>query len=111
MQNFPHQEQHNVAPAVEDNVDLYELDAGSLHPTGLNGNGVPRTISPGEWRQDHRGQEAVRSDDADDEDLAKAIELSQQEAFSARRRISTGGFDEDQIVEALNRSLLISGRS
>lgn len=110
MQNFLHQEDHyNVAPALEDDADLYELDAGPLLLTGVNGNEVPRTVSPGEWRQDHGGQEVVRSDD--DEDLAKAIELSRQEEFCAPRRISTGGFDEDQIADALNRSLLISGRS
>ncbi|KAI4668760.1 uncharacterized protein J4E78_002588 [Alternaria triticimaculans] len=108
MQDFLHQDQHrNLPPTFVEDVNLYELDAEPLLTPGANDNAIPRTVSPGEWREDY-GEQVARSDD--DDDLAKAIELSQQEAFSGPRRTSTGGFDEDQIAEALNRSLHVSGR-
>ena len=95
MQGFSHHgNPSEAAPAYEDSPDLYELDA-EPHPTpGAGDNAIPRIVSLGN----------------DDDDLAKAIALSQQEALSAPRRASTGGFDENEIAEALNRSLLVSER-
>jgi hypothetical protein len=105
MQVFLHQEEHcTMAPAYENDEDLYELDAGAPLASGANGNTAPQTLSSGEWRSGHGERGVVQSDG--DEDLAKAIELSQQEEFIAPRRTNTGGFDAHQIAEALNRSLL-----
>jgi hypothetical protein len=104
MQVLAHQEGHwNMPPAYENDEAMYELDAGPPHASGANGNAEPRTVSLGNWEEDYGEQEVVQSED--DEDLAKAIELSQQEGLLSVRRTDTGGFDEDQIAEALDRSL------
>jgi hypothetical protein len=95
-----HQEEHwNEPPAYGDEAEIYELDAGDTRALATDGNEVPRTMPSEEWR----GEESE-----EDDELAKAIELSQQEGFSAPRRTNTDGFDKDQIAEALNRSLNIS---
>jgi hypothetical protein len=107
MQVLLNQEEHwNMPPTYENDEDLYELDAGPSIASGTNRNTVPRTVSLGERGDDNEEQEFVHSDV--DEDLAAAIQISQQEEFLAPRRTYTGGFDEDQIAEALNRSLHIS---
>jgi hypothetical protein len=107
MQVLLHQAEHqNMPPAYENDEDLYELDAGPPTALEANGGAVPRTDPLNEWTGYHREHNVVQSDG--DEDLAKAIELSRQEVFSVPRRTNTGGFDEDQIAEALNRSLQVS---
>ncbi|KAF2623321.1 hypothetical protein BU25DRAFT_462211 [Macroventuria anomochaeta] len=101
MQVLLHQEGHwNTPPSYEDDdEDLYELDAGPPSASGANGNAVPRTVPSGEWREDYGEQGAVQSDD--DEELARALELSQQE------EALSGGFDENQIKKALIDSLVL----
>ncbi|CAN9312297.1 unnamed protein product [Alternaria alternata] len=108
MRDFVHQEEHwNIAPTDEGEVGLYELDAGHLAMPGANGDEVTRTVPPGVWMEDIEEQANLQSND--EADLARAIELSQQQDFGLPRRTSTGGFDQDQIAEALKRSLHISG--
>lgn len=100
MHMLLHQEEHWIdPPAYGGEAEMYELDAGDLLTSTTNGNEVPRTMPSEEWRGDESDE---------DEQLAKAIELSQQEGFPAHRRTNTDGFDKDQIAEALNRSLNIS---
>lgn len=107
MQVLVNQEEHwNMPPAYEDDEDLYELDAGPAVASGANGNSVPRTLPSGEWREEFGEQAAVQSDE--DSDVARAIELSQQQDFSPPGRMNTDGFDEAQIAEAMSRSLHVT---
>jgi hypothetical protein len=104
MQILTHQEEHwPMASAHEQNEHLYELDSQPSLASGANGNIVPRTMPADGWRGEHAEPGVVQG--VIDEDLARAIELSEREAFGPLRRTSTGGFDVDQIAEALNRSL------
>jgi hypothetical protein len=106
MQVLLHEEVHwNSPPAYETDDNLYELDGEPLIPLEGNGNAVPSTDSLREWREDYRDQEAVQSDE--DENIIRAIELSRQEELLSLRSASRSGFDEDQIAEALSRSLHI----
>jgi hypothetical protein len=104
MQALVNQEEHwNMPPAYEDDEVLYELHAGLPVASGANSRAVPRTLPLGEWREGYGEQVAVQSDE--DPDVTRAIELSQRRDFSAPWRTNIDGFDEDQIVEAMSRSL------
>jgi hypothetical protein len=95
-----HQEEHwTDPPAYGGEAEMYELDAGDPFAHTTDGNEVPRTVP---------SEERIGEESEEDEELVKAIELSQQDGFLAPRRINTDGFDKEQIAEALNRSLNIS---
>lgn len=103
---FQADERHHLSLADEVDEDLYELDAGPAAIAGGRRNDVPRTMDLGGYV----GQdlEAGHHDEYgnSDEDLAKAIELSMTEHNgSVMGRSSTGDFDEDQMKEAMSRSL------
>lgn len=81
---------------------LYELDARPSFASETNDRSVPQTVPPreiGEYRQ----QNIVQCEN--EEDLERALILSQEEAFIAPKRTNTGGFDRDEIDEAINRSM------
>lgn len=103
LQQPPGEGDSSTPPPYEDDAELYELDAGASFASGANGNGVPRTVPPNEVREYYGQQNGVQNDE--DEELKRALAMSQQEEPIALRRTNTGGFDEDEIAEAMNRSM------
>jgi hypothetical protein len=99
-------ERQNIQAGYESDENLYELDAGPSATLEANGNAVPPTDPLGDWRGSYAEQSVAQSNV--DDDLARVMELSQQEAFLSPRRTNTGGFDVDQIAEAVNRSLKVT---
>ncbi|KAJ8114147.1 hypothetical protein OPT61_g3904 [Boeremia exigua] len=94
--------QWGPSPAYDDEEALYELDAGPPLVSGATGDATPRTGLGDEWREDY-GEQDVAQGDGDE--MLRALALSQEAESLAPRRTNTGGFDEDEIAEAMNRSL------
>jgi hypothetical protein len=93
----------SILPPYENDAELYELDAGVSVASGANGDSVPRTVPPNEIREYYGQQDGVQNDE--DEELRSALAMSQHGEPLAVRPTNTGGFDEDEIAEAMNRSM------
>lgn len=102
LQQTPEEGGPSSPSPYEDDAELYELDAGVAIVSGANEDSVPHTVPPNEVR-DYYGQQYGMQNEEDAE--LRALDMSQQEESPALRRMNTGGFDEDEIAEAINRSM------